>query len=176
MLIDSTTDLSTAVPLAISFDQFYAATSRRTLALAFALTGNWGDAEDLVQDAFSAAHRKWTQVSAYDDPSSWVRRLVLNRSVSRWRRVQREALAVVRLGHRTGATVEADDPVDPQFWAAVRRLPTQQARAVALFYVEDLSVEQIATHLQCSVGSVKTHLSRARAALASQLETTEDNR
>lgn len=176
MLIDSKADLSTAVPLVISFDQFYAATSRRTLALAFALTGNWGDAEDLVQDAFSAAHRKWPQVSAYDDPSSWVRRLVLNRSVSRWRRVQREALAVVRLGSRTGATVEAEDPVDPEFWAAVRRLPTQQARAAALFYVEDLSVEQIAAHLQCSVGSVKTHLSRARAALASQLETKEDDR
>ena len=105
-----------------------------------------------------------------------MRRLVLNRSVSRWRRVQREALAVVRLGNRTGEAVEADDPVDPQFWAAVRRLPTQQARAVALFYVEDLSVEQIAEHLQCSTGSVKTHLSRARAALALQLETKEDNR
>lgn len=178
MLISSKADplAATAVPLALSFDQFYAATSRRTLALAFALTGNWGDAEDLVQDAFTAAHRKWTQVSGYDDPSAWVRRLVLNRSVSRWRRVQREALAVVRLGSRAGETVEAADPVDPQFWAAVRRLPAQQARAAALFYVEDLSVEQIAAHMQCSVGSVKTHLSRARVALASQLQTKDDDR
>lgn len=177
MLINSEVNPSAApVPLAASFDQFYAATSRRTLALAYALTGNWGDAEDLVQDAFSAAHRKWPQVSGYDDPSSWVRRLVLNRSVSRWRRAQREALAVVRLGSRSRDAVAVDDPIDPQFWAAVRRLPAQQARAVALFYVDDLSVEQIAAHLACSVGSVKTHLSRARAALASQLETKEDDR
>lgn len=177
MLINSEVNPSAApVPLAASFDQFYAATSRRTLALAYALTGNWGDAEDLVQDAFTAAHRKWPLVSSYDDPSSWVRRLVLNRSVSRWRRAQREALAVVRLGNRSRDAVAADDPIDPQFWATVRRLPAQQARAVALFYVEDLSVEQIAAHLACSVGSVKTHLSRARAALASQLETTEDDR
>ncbi len=177
MLINSEVNPSAAsVPLAISFDQFYAATSRRTLALAYSLTGNWGDAEDLVQDAFSAAHRKWPQLSGYDDPSSWVRRLVLNRSVSRWRRGKREALALVRLGNRSLDAAAADNPVDPQFWAAVRRLPAQQARAVALFYVEDLSVEQIAAHLACSVGSVKTHLSRARAALASQLETKEDDR
>ena len=177
VLISSKADpVVAAVPLAISFEQFYAATSRRTLALAFALTGNWGDAEDLTQDAFAAAHRRWAQVSAYDDPSSWVRRLVLNRSVSRWRRAQREALAVVRLGSRSQEAVRDDDPVDPQFWGAVRRLPAQQARAAALFYVEDLSVEQIAAHLQCSPGSVKTHLSRARLALASQLDSKENDR
>ncbi len=157
-----------------TFDDFYAATSRRTLALAHALTGNWGDAEDLVQDAFAAAARRWDQVGLYDDPSSWVRRLVLNRSVSRWRRLQREALAVVRLGNRTDDAIPVDDPTDPAFWAAVRRLPAQQARAVALFYVEDLSVDEIARQLQCSTGTVKTHLSRARAALAEAFEMEDD--
>ena len=159
--------------LVVTFDEFHATTSRRTLALAYALTGNWGDAEELVQDAYLAASRKWAELSRYDDPSSWVRRIVLNRSVSRWRRLQRESRAVVRLGRRTDQTVRDDDPLDPQFWAAVRRLPAQQARAVALYYVDDLSVEQIAQHLECSVGSVKTHLSRARAALASALQMEE---
>ncbi|MGB8862274.1 MAG: SigE family RNA polymerase sigma factor [Ilumatobacteraceae bacterium] len=163
------------VAVAASFDRFYAATVRRTLALAFALTGNWGDAEDLVQDAFGAAHRRWAQVSAYDDPAAWVRRIVLNRSVSRWRRLQREALAVVRLGSRIGAGRDDTDPVDPAFWAAVGRLPPKQARAVALFYIDDLSVEQIAGELGCSAGSVKTHLSRARAALARQLAMQQED-
>jgi RNA polymerase sigma-70 factor (ECF subfamily) len=167
-------EAETEVAQVRSFDDFYAATSRRTVALAYALTGNWGDAEDLVQDAFSAAHDHWAQVAAYDDPSAWVRRLVLNRSASRWRRLQREAAAVVRIGNRTASAAPVADPVDPQFWAAVRRLPAQQARAVALFYVEDLSVEQIADHLQCSTGSVKTHLSRARTALAARLGMKED--
>ncbi|MDO8391388.1 MAG: SigE family RNA polymerase sigma factor [Actinomycetota bacterium] len=157
------------VPQRPDFESFYAATARRTVALAYALTGNWGDAEDLVQDAFSAAHDEWDKVSAYDEPSAWVRRLVLNRSVSRWRRLQREAAAVVRIGARTTSAAPVTDPVDPQFWSAMRRLPPQQARAVALFYVDDLSVEQIADHLQCSTGSVKTHLSRARATLAARL-------
>lgn len=159
----------------MTFDDFYLAVSPRTLALAQALTGNWGDAEDLVQDAFAAAARRWDQVGLYDDPASWVRRLVLNRSVSRWRRLQREALAVVRLSNRTNDGLADADPTDPQFWAAVRRLPAQQARAVALYYVEDLSIEEIARQLQCSAGTVKTHLSRARANLADDLQ-MEDER
>ncbi len=160
---------------AMTFDDFYASTSQRTLALAHALTGNWGDAEDLAQDAFAAAARRWDQVGLYDDPSSWVRRLVLNRSVSRWRRLQREALAVVRLGNRTTDGTPDTDPMDPRFWAAVRRLPAQQARAAALFYVEDLAVDEIARQLGCSTGTVKTHLSRARANLADDLQ-MEENR
>lgn len=167
MLIEHEAELTVANQP--DFQSFYATTARRTVALAYALTGNWGDAEDLMQDALSAAHDDWARVSAYDDPSAWVRRLVLNRSVSRWRRLQREAAAVMRIGARTSSSAAVADPVDPQFWEAVRRLPPQQARAVALFYVEDLSVEQIAEHLQCSVGSVKTHLSRARAALGARL-------
>ena len=168
---DGTVRIVAATP---AFDGFYAATARRTVALAYALTGNWGDAEDLVQDAFGTAHRRWGEVSAYDDPSAWVRRLVLNRSVSRWRRLQREAAAVVRLGARLEETIVAHDPVDHEFWAAVRRLPAQQARAVALFYVDDMSVEQIGVQLGCSVGSVKTHLSRARATLSTRLGMEEE--
>ena len=174
MTIDGEAGLTTSF-VASSFDDFYASTARRTLSLAHALTGNWGDAEDLVQDAYTAAAKKWTQLSAYDDPSAWVRRLVLNRSVSRLRRLQREALAVVRLGARTDDRMDPADPVDPEFWAAVRRLPAQQARAVALFYVDDLSVEQIARTLGCSDGTVKTHLSRARATLARELQMEDES-
>jgi RNA polymerase sigma-70 factor (ECF subfamily) len=157
------------------FDQFYASTSGRVRAVAYALTGDWADAEDLVQDAFGAAHRNWAKVATYDDPGAWVRRLVMNRSVSRWRRLRREATLLVRLGSRAVEATDDDSPIDPAFWAAVRSLPAQQARAITLYYVEDLSVEQVARELGCSEGSVKTHLSRGRSALAAQLEMKEAN-
>jgi RNA polymerase sigma-70 factor (ECF subfamily) len=48
----------------------------------------------------------------------------------------------------------------------VRELPEQQRFAIVLHYVEDRSVADIAEVLQCSEGTVKTHLSRGRAALA----------
>lgn len=63
---------------ATSFDAFYASTARRTLSLAYALTGNWGDAEDLVQDAFSAAARRWGVVGEqWLDPSATIREVTV---------------------------------------------------------------------------------------------------
>ena len=68
---------------------------------------------------------------------------------------------------------DAPEPLDPwdddPLWAAVRKLPRRQAQAVVLVYVDDLSLERVAEILQCSVGSVKTHLHRARQRLAAEL-------
>jgi RNA polymerase sigma-70 factor (ECF subfamily) len=64
---------------------------------------------------------------------------------------------------------------DERLWRLVRELPEQQRFAVVLYYVEDRSVAEVADILQCSEGSVKTHLSRARAALARALgDSTEE--
>ena len=71
----------------IDFDTFYAQTARRMLSVAYSLTGSWGDAEDLVQEAFVAAHRRWGAVGSFDDPAAWVRRVVTNRAVARLRAV-----------------------------------------------------------------------------------------
>jgi RNA polymerase sigma-70 factor, ECF subfamily len=56
-----------------------------------------------------------------------------------------------------------------EFWAAVRALPSRQAQAVALYYLEDLSIQQTATVLGCAEGTVKAHLAKARRALARRL-------
>jgi RNA polymerase sigma-70 factor (ECF subfamily) len=56
-----------------------------------------------------------------------------------------------------------------EFWAAVRSLSPAQAQVVALHYVEDRSIDDIATVLGIAPGTVKTHLSRARHALAEKL-------
>jgi RNA polymerase sigma-70 factor (ECF subfamily) len=55
------------------------------------------------------------------------------------------------------------------FWAAVRRLPKRQAQVVALHYIDELSVADIGDVLGCAEGTVKTHLHRARRALAAAL-------
>ena len=52
------------------------------------------------------------------------------------------------------------------FWRAVRRLPTRQAQAIALHYLEDRSVKDIAIILECAEATVKVHLHRGRQALA----------
>lgn len=154
----------------MDFTSFYSSSAPRTLALAYSLTANWSDAEDLVQDAYADAHRRWAELANYDDPAGWVRRAVINRSKSRWRRIRREVAAFARLTDQgTSELVDADGGPDHEFWAEVRRLPPQQRRVVGLYYVEDLSVDQIASALSCSSGTVKTHLSRARATLHERL-------
>ena len=151
------------------YERFYATTFRRSLAVARALTRNWSDAEDLTQDAYADAHRRWSQLRCYDDPSGWVRRAIVNRSASRWRRLGREARALARLGTAT-EVFASEQPADVEFWAAVAQLPNRQRRVVALYYVADLAVADIATTLDCSTGTVKTHLSRARTTLHERLQ------
>jgi RNA polymerase sigma factor (sigma-70 family) len=153
----------------LTFDDFYRKEYRQVLGLAFVLTGNQWVAEDTAQDAFAAAFRGWRSVVAYDSPGAWVRRVTCNRAASVLRRRVREAKAVMRLAGRMQTFIELDED-DEAFWQAVRRLPPRQAQAVALYYMEDYSVRQIAEVLDCSEGTVKTHLSRARGAVARQLQ------
>src|SRR3954447_20679087 len=96
-----------AVDGAGTFDEFYRTEYGRVLALAVALCGDRAAAEDLVQDGFLAAHRKWERVAAYDAPGAFVRRVVLNRAATRRRRRGREAAALERLAARP-----VDAPVD----------------------------------------------------------------
>ena len=66
-------------------------------------------------------------------------------------------------------------PADSErFWSEVRRLPRRQAQVTALLYALDLPVAAVSVALGCAEGTVKVHLSRARAELTRRLETTED--
>jgi RNA polymerase sigma factor (sigma-70 family) len=153
----------------LTFDDFYRREYRQVLGLAFVLTGNQWVAEDTAQDAFAAAFRAWRSIVAYDSPGAWVRRVTCNRAASALRRRVREAKALLRLAGRMQTLIELDEG-DAAFWQAVRRLPPRQAQVVALYYMEDYSVREIAEVLDCSEGTVKTHLSRARGAVARQLQ------
>jgi RNA polymerase sigma-70 factor (ECF subfamily) len=153
----------------LTFDDFYRREHRQVLGLAFVLTGNQWVAEDTAQEAFTAAFRRWQSIVAYDSPGAWIRRVTCNRAASVLRRRVRETKAVLRLAGRTPAYIELDEG-DEAFWQAVRRLPLRQAQVVALYYMEDYSVQEIAEVLDCSEGTVKTHLSRARDAVARQLQ------
>jgi RNA polymerase sigma-70 factor, ECF subfamily len=155
--------------ITIDFESFYVDTGRRMLSLAYSLTGNWADAEDLVQDAFAAAHRKWSVVGCYEDPAAWVRRVITNRAVSRWRRLSHELNVRQRIAARAVQTSTAAEPINETFWQAVRSLPRQQMAVVVLHYVEDQSVDAIAAVLGCTSGTVKTQLFRARRTLADRL-------
>jgi len=154
-----------------SFSDFYEREFRRVTALAYALTGSGTAAEELAQDGFVAAYRRWDTVAHYDDPGAWVRRVVVNACRSWGRRMSAEWRAMTRLRNRRAPLAILREP-DDEFWAAVRALPKRQAQAIALHYVDDLSVDSIAEILECTTGTVKQHLFRGRQTLAQTLTTT----
>lgn len=152
-----------------SFEAFYVREVRSVVGLAFVLSGSARAAEDLAHDAFLKAYRNWHRISAYDDPGGWVRRVVSNESVSRFRRLAAEARALVRLRGESHVVPEAD-PNAVHLWEEVRRLPARQAQVIALRYYDQRSNAEIAEILGCSTTTVKTHLQRARDTLARRLE------
>ncbi len=158
----------------VNFDDFYSRGYRRCAALAYALTGSASDGDDLVQEAFATAYRRWSEIAGYDEPLAWVRKVMVNNAMSRGRRLRREVRALVRLRSRPPAAAPAIDAADRALWRLVGELPKQQAAAIALHYIDDLTVESIASLLGCSAGTVKTHLSRGRHALATRLATEKE--
>jgi RNA polymerase sigma-70 factor (ECF subfamily) len=152
-----------------AFESFYRREFRGVVALAYALSGSRLGAEDLAQEAFLAAHQRWEKIGAYEKPAAWVRRVVSNMAVSAFRRRAAEARALARLAGLHREALPELEPEDEKFWRLVRGLPGKQSQAIALFYLEDRSVNEIAEILECSPATAKVHLHRGRQALAAKL-------
>jgi len=131
-----------------------------------------GDGEvaaDCVQDAFMRAYARWGRVAKLEDPVGWIRHVAVNRIRDHFRRAERGRRAVSRMAGV--AEVSAPPPAEPSELASLlETLPAQQRIAAALFYVEDLSVSEVAAAMRLSDGAVKYHLHAARAALRDTLE------
>jgi RNA polymerase sigma-70 factor (ECF subfamily) len=145
-----------------SFEEFYRAELTGLVVLARALAPP-GLGEDVAQEAMMVAYRRWSTIRELAHPEAYVRRVCANLAVSQFRR----GLAEVRAFRRTGAPQVVEQAGSTEdFWRLVRSLPRRQGQVVALFYVFDLSVAEVARTLEVSEGSVKVHLSRARQSLA----------
>ncbi len=151
-----------------SFESFYRREFRDVVGLAYALSGSRLGAEDLAQEAFVAAHQRWDRISGYDKPGAWVRRVVANKAISGFRKKAAERRALTRLAGLRQPLPELE-PENEEFWQMVRDLPKRQAQAVALFYLEDRSMREIAEILGCSPSTAKVHLFRGRQGLAGKL-------
>ncbi|QGG95419.1 RNA polymerase sigma factor [Actinomarinicola tropica] len=158
----------------VDFERFYLDEYRPLLRLAWSLTGRRDLGEELVQETMLAVHGRWHDVGGYDAPGAYARRVLLNacRSFARRRAVEVKAMdRVARPG-----TVTDPRPPDDELWAAVRDLPERQCQAVALHYLEDRPVAEIADVLGITVATTKVHLHRGRQALAARLGSREEER
>lgn len=136
------------------------------------ICGNSEEAADAVQEAFVKAHLKWRKISTYDDPVGWIRRVAINKVRDGHRSKVRHDRAVERMGHQ--ATLTAEQPAIDEVAELLSTLPKQQRAAAAMFYVEQLSVLEIADALEISEGAVKFHLHQARQKLRAHIESREE--
>ena len=154
--------------------------SARLVAQAYALTGDYAEAQDVVHDAFARALAHPRRFAAVAEVEAWLRTVVLNVFRSRYRR-RMVFDRLVRLGRvdREPAEVPGISPDRVVLVAALQRLPRGTREVLVLHHLADLPVTEVAELLQISVSAVKTRLVRGRAALAELLDdrptTTERN-
>ena len=146
------------------FTDYVRARQRHFARFAYLLTGDPHSAEDLVQSAFAKVYRKWDSI--HGSPDAYVRQTIINEHNSWWRRTWRhKEVTGSDLITYTDPPAPADRYADNDLRAHIRNLPAQQRAAIILRYYEDLTEAQTADLLGISVGTVKSHTSRALNAL-----------
>jgi RNA polymerase sigma-70 factor (ECF subfamily) len=167
-----------SVPDTEDFDAFYRGSRQRVLSCVYLVTGDLGEAQDAVQEAFVKAWQRWSSICRYDEPEAWVRLVACRIATSRWRSMRSRARAYVRHGVEEEFAGPDTNTVDVV--AALKRLPEDQRTVLALHYLVGLPVAEVALETGAPIGTVKSRLSRGRRALAEVLaldtfETPERN-
>ncbi|HET9422789.1 MAG TPA: SigE family RNA polymerase sigma factor [Nocardioides sp.] len=160
-----------------SFEDYVHASGPRLKRLAFLLTGDLNQAEDLLQSAYAKAMPHWNKVRGYDVPDAYMRRVMVSIRTSWWRRSRGREVVVPEIPDLGSGTTRVDDAVvDTQaLLTALRALPDRQRAAVVLRHWCDLSEAETAETMGCSVGTVKSTTSRGLARLRAALESPSDD-
>ena len=151
--------------------------SARVYRLAYRLTGNCHDAEDLTQEVFVRVFRS---LPSYTPGTfeGWLHRITTNLFLDITRRKQR--IRFEGLGEETAARLRGTEPTPPQAFderhldhdiaAALADLPPEYRAAVVLCDIEGLTYEEIADVLDVKLGTVRSRIHRGRAQLRAALE------
>jgi RNA polymerase sigma-70 factor (sigma-E family) len=152
----------------ITFDEYVRLHGARLVRLARLLVRDRHLAEDLVQEVLAKAFVRWSRVAGAGNPDVYLRRMLVNATISwRRRRSSREiAVAVDSIeGRADGADIGAAMAERDAAWRLVAALPPRQRATIVLRYFEDLDDATIADILECSTATVRSQAMRALATL-----------
>jgi len=153
-----------------AFDEAFPELFRSAYRVAYRLLGSREDAADCAQEACARACADWRKLTRAGSPVPWIVRVSSNLAIDRWRRAQRTR------GRGASSEVAVFDP-DPErldLYRALDALPRRQRDVLVLRHLADLPEAAVAEVLGCSVGTVKSNASRARAALRAVLTIEEE--
>jgi RNA polymerase sigma-70 factor (sigma-E family) len=154
-------------PWESDYAAYFAARAPALRRLAYALSGDWHTAEDLVQVTFVKLYRHWNRIRP-ESLDAYVRRILVNTFHSLRRDTRRE---MVVAEPPDGATAPGRDPHERiDLGRALALLPPRQRAMVVLRHLEDMSVADVADLLGVAEGTVKSQTSRAVESLRRVLE------
>jgi RNA polymerase sigma-70 factor (sigma-E family) len=143
----------------------------RAIRLAYLLTGDRAQAEDLVQDAFVKLAGRLAHLRDPDAFDAYLRRTLVNLANSHFRRKRVERAYLERVKYAPAR--EFEEPPDPDLredmWRRLQALPDRQRAALVLRFYEDLPEGRIADLLGCRPGTVKSLVSRGLEALRGEM-------
>lgn len=170
-----------------AFEKLVQIYQQRILNLAVHLSGNGNDAQDIAQDAFISAYRAIGSFRQESDFGSWLHRITVNCWHNYCKKAQRKATVSldepIENNERTmqreiaatgGDPAEAavEKELQQEILSAMGNLSPEHRSALVLREIQELSYEEIAETLQCSLGTVKSRINRARAAMRDLLADT----
>jgi RNA polymerase sigma factor (sigma-70 family) len=154
------------------FDEFYRSTVGGVVHLVYACTGDLGLAQDATQEAYARAWTDWDSVGSLAQPLAWVRTVARRRAISEWRRGRVRLRSAARLDAVSFSPAPDENRV--AVVTALRTLEPVLRETLALYYLADLSIEQIGAEQQVPAGTVKARLHRGRLLLADRLRTHDE--
>jgi RNA polymerase sigma-70 factor (sigma-E family) len=153
-----------------SFRAFVEGSWHRLLRTAYLLTGDHGTAEDLVQTALMRTYKHWGRIERGESPEAYVRRAMVNISISAWRRRRLVEHATADVPETAGAADhQQDHAVRDELWRTVCAMPPRMRTVFVLRYFEDMSEAEVARTMGCAVGSVKSQIARGLVRLRAEL-------
>ena len=152
--------------------EYVAARQRSFMRAAYAMLGSWPAAEDAVQTTLTELYARWPRVRT-GHPDAYGRRTLVNTCIGVSRKRKREVVT-----DRVPERQSGDGQASVDLMDALARLPVKDRAVLALRYLEDLPVREVAAALDLPEGTVKSQCSRALArleVLLSPAETTGGN-
>ncbi|CAM3161306.1 SigE family RNA polymerase sigma factor [Nocardioides dubius] len=161
----------------VAFDDWVRARSAALQRFAYLITGDAAEAPDLVQEALAQAWPRWSSLASRGTAEAYVRRSIVNASISRWRSAGRHLVALDPERFGGGVVPGADSGVDDAdaAWRLCATLPPSQRAAVVLRFYEDLAFAEIAVVLDCAEATARSHVHRALRSLRTRLGEMSDD-
>lgn len=140
------------------FTEYVQASWARMFRTAYALTGDVGNAEDLLQRTLVKTFVNWKKVVRAEAPDSYVRRMMVNEATSSWRRSARRREVLTNDLPESTSDLAFDSilATGDELWQHVQQLPVRQRAVLVLRFYEDLSEREIAEVLGIAPGTVKS--------------------